>query len=588
MDYFSILNLKKEPFSNSPDPEFFFHSRQHLDCLQKLELSLLLRRGLNVIIGEVGTGKTTLCRQLIRRFAQKEEVDTHLILDPHFLNASEFLSTVTKMLVGKKPVAGSHDWQIKEHIKQYLFRKGVDQKKTVVLIIDEGQKIPAFCLEILREFLNYETNEYKLLQIVIFAQTEFENTIRKYPNFADRINLYHQLKPLGFKDTRRMIKFRLEKSNNSRRKLNLFTYPALWAIFRITGGYPRKIINLCHQSILSMIIQNRSKSSYFLVRACARRVFPEESRRRKIVMTAAALAGAVAVLLLTLLPLEGIISLPSRGIQNIKALFSQNSPQQASTPLPRVNTPTVKAQMAPSEFTRPAQVETNRKPVIPPAVTETEAKEETAITPAETVKTADSPKVEETPEIEETLQVAAVAQPVTDGIETVTTPAFAYSSILGQITLRRDETLSRIIQRVYGDFSSKYFKSFILANPDIEDPDRVEVGQIISLPAIQVEVAPPVTPVWWIKIDGTDLLEDAYNVFRNYPDSSPSLRLIPHWTAENGTHFSVVLNKIFADEQTAHNELAFMPAGLLAHSEVVSLWDIKSVYFADPYFGRKH
>ena len=129
MDYFSILNLKKEPFSNSPDPEFFYHSRQHLDCLQKVELSLLLRRGLNVIIGDVGTGKTTLCRQLIRRFAQKEEMETHLILDPHFLNASEFLSTVTKMLLGKKPAAGSHDWQIKEHIKQYLFRKGVDQKK---------------------------------------------------------------------------------------------------------------------------------------------------------------------------------------------------------------------------------------------------------------------------------------------------------------------------------------------------------------------------------------------------------------------------------------------------------------------------
>lgn len=588
MDYFSILNLKKEPFSNSPDPEFFFNSRQHLDCLQKLELSLLLRRGLNVIIGEVGTGKTTLCRQLIRRFAQKEEVDTHLILDPHFLNASEFLSTVTKMLVGKKPVAGSHDWQIKEHIKQYLFRKGVDEKKTVVLIIDEGQKIPAFCLEILREFLNYETNEYKLLQIVIFAQTEFENTIRKYPNFADRINLYHQLKPLGFKDTRRMIKFRLEKSSNSRRKLNLFTYPALWAIFRITGGYPRKIINLCHQSILSMIIQNRSKSSYFLVRACARRVFPEESRRRKIVMSAAALAGAAAVLLLTLLPLDGIISLPSRGVQNIKSLFSQNSPQETGASLSRVNTPTVKARMAPSEFPGPARVDTERKSVTSEAAAGTETREETATTPAEAVKNVESPRVEERAEIEDTIQVAAVAEPAADDIQTVTAPAFGPSSILGQITLRRDETLSRIIQRVYGNFNSKYFKSFILANPDIEDPDRVEVGQIISLPAVKVKVEPPFTPVWWIKIDETDLLEDAYNVFRNYPDSSASMRMIPHWTVENGIHFSVVLNQLFKDEQTAHNQLASLPAGLLTHSEVVSIWDEKAVYFADPYLGRKH
>ena len=589
MDYFSILNLKKEPFSNSPDPEFFFHSRQHLDCLQKLELSLLLRRGLNVIIGEVGTGKTTLCRQLIRRFAQKEEVETHLILDPHFLNASEFLATVTKMLVGKKPVAGSHDWQIKEHIKQYLFRRGVDQKKTIVLIIDEGQKIPAFCLEILREFLNYETNEYKLLQIVIFAQTEFENTIRKYPNFADRINLYHQLKPLSYKDTRRMIRFRLEKSSTSRRKLNLFTYPALWAIYRITGGYPRRIINLCHQSILSMIIQNRSKSSYFMVRACARRVFPEESRRKRIVLTGAALAGAAAVLLLTLLPLDGIVSLPFRGIQNIKALFIQNSPEETGTPLAQVSNQTVRAQLGPSEFTRSSTEETGHKSVLPQqGVPQTQTPETAAKQTVETAKTVEAPKIKEIPESEETVQVAAVAEPVTDDTRALTRSDNAYSSILGQITLRRDETLSRIIQRVYGDFSSRYFKSFILANPDIEDPDRVEVGQIVSLPAIPVEVAPPTTPVWWIRIDETDLLEDAYNVFRNHPDRIPSMRLIPHWTAESGTHFSVVLNKIFRDKQTALNELAFMPVDLSAKSEVVSLWDVKSVYFADPYFGRKH
>jgi general secretion pathway protein A len=579
MDYFSILNLKKEPFSNSPDPEFFFHSRQHLDCLQKLELSLLLRRGLNVIIGEVGTGKTTLCRQLIRRFAQKEEIETHLILDPHFLNATEFLATVTKMLVGKKPAAGSHDWQIKEHIKQYLFRKGVDQKKTVILVIDEGQKIPAFCLEILREFLNYETNEYKLLQIVIFAQTEFENTIRKYPNFADRINLFHLLKPLGFNDTRLMIKFRLEKSSNSRKKLNLFTYPALWAIYRITGGYPRKIINLCHQSILSMIIQNRSKSGYFLVRACARRVFAEESRRRKMILSGVALAAAAAVFLLTLLPLDGIISLPSRGVQNLKALFLNDPELETSVVLPQTSTPTVRAQLAPSEFSKPSRPAKMAEPV--------NAGEE-PITPAEILKTDQEAKAEEPSEIAARTQAATIAQTVTEDTPKGLAPLAAHSSILGQITLRRDETISRIIQRVYGNFNSKYFKSLILANPDIEDPDRVEVGQIISLPALSVEVTPLDRSVWWVKVDETDQLEDAYNVFRNYPENASAMRLIPYWTPGNGTQFSVVLNRLFNDEQTAHDELALMPARLLANSKVVSSWDRKSVYFADPYFGRKH
>ena len=297
MDYFSILNLKREPFSNSPDPDYFYHSRQHLDCLQKLELSLHLRRGLNVIIGEVGTGKTTLCRQLIRRFSQRKEVETHLILDPLFKDGADFLSAVAQLLSGKRPAEGTTDWQVKEFIKHSLFRKGVDQKKTTVLIIDEGQKIPVFCLELLREFLNYETNEYKLLQIVIFAQTEFEAVIREHPNFADRISLWHHLRPLSFRDTHMMIRFRLEKSSSTPQNLNLFTLPALVAIHRVTGGFPRKVINLCHQCILAMIIQNRKKVGWRLVRRCSERVFHETPRRswRWAAATVAVAAGAAVL-----------------------------------------------------------------------------------------------------------------------------------------------------------------------------------------------------------------------------------------------------------------------------------------------------
>ena len=310
MDYFSILNLNREPFSNSPDPDYFYHSRQHLDCLQKLELSLHLRRGLNVIIGDVGTGKTTLCRQIIRRFANRKDMETHLVLDPLFKDPADFLAATAKLLSGRKLPEGTTDWQAKEFIKHTLFRKGVDQKRTTILIIDEGQKIPVFCLELLREFLNYETNDYKLLQIVIFAQKEFEGVVRSHPNFGDRINLYHHLKPLSLRDTRLMIKFRLEKSSSAPQKLDLFTLPGLIAVHRTTGGYPRKIINLCHQCILAMIIQNRSKVGYWLVRRSAKRVFPATdaaTRRRPALAlgSAAALAG-----LLIWATATGVVPLP--------------------------------------------------------------------------------------------------------------------------------------------------------------------------------------------------------------------------------------------------------------------------------------
>jgi general secretion pathway protein A len=276
MDYFRILNLKAEPFSNSPEPEFFFQSFKHVGCLQKLELAIRLRRGLNVVIGDVGTGKTTLCRQLILKFSStkedKEQIETHLLMDPAFTTPVEFLSTVSITFGLKEQVES--EWQLKENIKNYLFRKGVEEGKTVVLIIDEGQKLPDFCLETLREFLNYETNEFKLLQIVIFAQTEFGEILKRKANFADRVNLCYFLKPLNFHETSAMVKFRISKASEADKAPNLFTYPGLLALYLATGGYPRKIVTLCHQVILGLIIQNRSKAGWFLVRSSDGRVAP--------------------------------------------------------------------------------------------------------------------------------------------------------------------------------------------------------------------------------------------------------------------------------------------------------------------------
>ncbi len=282
MDYFKILNLNKEPFSNSPEPEFFFQSTEHLACLQQLELSIRLRRGLNVVMGEVGTGKTTLCRQLILRFSESEEdrneVVTHLILDPSFSTPREFLATVA-ITFGLSVGAADSEWQLKESIKNNLFFKGVDEKKTVVLIIDEGQKLPEFCLEILREFLNYETNEWKLLQIVIFAQNEFGQILKTHANFADRINQYYLLKPLKFREMRAMIHFRLARAGRPAGMPEIFTISGLWAVYRATGGYPRKVITLCHQILLTLIIQNRIRADWFLARSASGRLMPEPIRK---------------------------------------------------------------------------------------------------------------------------------------------------------------------------------------------------------------------------------------------------------------------------------------------------------------------
>src|SRR4030066_1038424 len=306
MEYYSILNFKKEPFSNSPEPEFLFSSPQHTGCLQKLEMSVRLRRGLNVVIGDIGTGKTTLCRKLIQNFSSKPsdsaEIETHLLLDPSFDSAIEFLQTVALMLGIIDSNNQESEWHLKEKIKNYLFVKGVDEDKIVVLVIDEGQKISADCLEILREFLNYETNDFKLLQIIIFAQKEFKYILNNRPNLTDRINVLYYLKPLNFKQMQAMIKYRLAVARNFEIAPPIFSYLGYAAIYLATGGYPRKVVSLCHEVILKMIIRNRHKAGWFLVRSCVNDMAAPFFKRLKWS------ALSLIIVLALILPVKAIIS----------------------------------------------------------------------------------------------------------------------------------------------------------------------------------------------------------------------------------------------------------------------------------------
>ena len=281
MDYFKILNLNKEPFSSSPDPDFFYESQQHLECLKKIQQSIRIHRGgLNLIIGDVGTGKTTLGRQLIRIFSDDNAYETHLILDPSFDSPLECLRKIAELFKGLKLSKQDNEHQIKKQITEYLLHKCLDERKTTVLIIDEGQKIPGFCLKILYEFLNIETNKDRLLQVVLLAQKEFEKILQEHTDFAGRISLYFRLGPLNFRDTRLMIQFRLSQSAGDGNAPSLFSYLALWGIYRYSGGYPRQIIHLCYQSILAMIVANRIKVDWFLVRSCIRKQ-PYKTRSKR-------------------------------------------------------------------------------------------------------------------------------------------------------------------------------------------------------------------------------------------------------------------------------------------------------------------
>lgn len=251
MSYYEFLGLVKEPFSTSPDPVFLYRSPEHNSALKRLEIAIRLKRGLSLIIGDVGTGKTTILRALLQEFTDDNDFIFHIILHPTYKSEFQFLETLIKMFGIQPNTHTTHD--CKEEIEKYLFRTGVEENKTIVLLIDEGQKLNTNFLEILRMLLNYETNEYKLLQLVIMSQMELLPKIKRIKNFYDRVTLKYIINPLDENETREMIEFRLNAAGLPPGK-QLFTPGSMKRIFYYTQGYPRRIAVLCHNALEEMII----------------------------------------------------------------------------------------------------------------------------------------------------------------------------------------------------------------------------------------------------------------------------------------------------------------------------------------------
>jgi len=257
MSYYNILGLEKEPFSTSPDPNFFYESKEHQAALMRLMVEIRLKRGLNVILGDVGTGKTTLSRKLFQMLKEREDIIFHLIMDPTYETEEIFLESLIRTFKIEINTADPSILDYKEEIKKYLFQKGVTEGKTIVLLVDEAQKLNTLSLEILRVLLNYETNEYKLLQLVLLAQLELLPHLREMENLWDRISLKYVLNPLDEQETKEMIEFRLRAAGYNS-NIPFFTDEAIAEIYRYTQGYPRRISMLCHNTLKHLVMESKS------------------------------------------------------------------------------------------------------------------------------------------------------------------------------------------------------------------------------------------------------------------------------------------------------------------------------------------
>jgi len=163
-------------------------------------------------LGDVGTGKTTLARRLFQILKKEEDTLFYMALNPIYNCEEEFLSYLLDLFQLKTSFPEPTTIEYLREIEKFLFQKSVEERKTIVLLIDEAQKLSEPCIEVLRTLLNYETNEYKILQLVLMGQMELLPRIRNLKNFWDRIALKYVINPLDEPEAKEMINFRLSQA----------------------------------------------------------------------------------------------------------------------------------------------------------------------------------------------------------------------------------------------------------------------------------------------------------------------------------------------------------------------------------------
>jgi general secretion pathway protein A len=242
--YLDFYGLKEKPFSLTPDPQFLYLSESHRTAIDSLLYGIQQREGFMVVTGEIGTGKTTICRSLLDRL--DKNVKTAVIFNS-FLSEGELLRAILQDF-GFKTIGRTKAERI-DVLNQFLLQQ-LSQDGHVILLIDEAQNLSIPVLEQIRMLSNLETTKEKMLQIILFGQLELNQKLwsPKLKQLNQRVAIRHHIRPLSREETESYIYQRLTVAGSH--GTITFSKSALNEIYRISGGTPRLINLICDRSLL--------------------------------------------------------------------------------------------------------------------------------------------------------------------------------------------------------------------------------------------------------------------------------------------------------------------------------------------------
>lgn len=264
--YQEFFGFKEMPFNVTPDPKFLYLSPAHEEALSHLRYGIAERKGFIVLTGEVGCGKTTLCRALLNELEGKH-YETLLILNPR-VTEQQLIAAMLRELGEPAPNKRGHA-DLTVRLNDALIAR-IEAGREIVLIIDEAQNLSFEVMEQVRLLSNLETDDRKLLQIILMGQPELKAKLKekRLRQFRQRVLVYYDLTPLTRTETDSYIRHRLTLAGSNGRPS--FTPRALRSVYRRTRGTPRLINNLCDKALLSAYIRNADDVTWWDVRRAVR------------------------------------------------------------------------------------------------------------------------------------------------------------------------------------------------------------------------------------------------------------------------------------------------------------------------------
>jgi len=242
--YYDHFRLSGEPFSLTPDPAFLFLSEKHREAMAAVQYGLVNGRGFITLIGEVGTGKTTILYSVLSQIGP--EVATAYV--PYAAHTFDDLLTLALKDLGEQPVPGASRLQLLDTLQRMLLRRDAAGQRTA-LVIDEAQSLGDATFEELRLLSNFETYTHKLLQIVLVGQPELQDRLRQQNlrQLQQRVSVRAIINPLDAVEMHAYVLHRLKQVGGDER---LFEPAALRAIVKQARGIPRRANILCHNALL--------------------------------------------------------------------------------------------------------------------------------------------------------------------------------------------------------------------------------------------------------------------------------------------------------------------------------------------------